>query len=142
MSDVHTSFVPSDPGAVILQAKRDLYFTTNGAHDSAPVLFMKKDELRVMRGARAHMPGYGYIEYDQDNFRFFLAADALKEQAGQGTATLDSLTTPTTAVYQRPHDKEAGHPPLFEHRTEITKIQPGVKIGGVEVNYEVPDSGI
>lgn len=61
---------------------------------------------------------------------------------GQGAATLDSLTTPTTAVYQRPHDKEAGRPPLFEHRTEITKIQPGVKIAGVEVEYEVPDSGI
>lgn len=60
---------------IIMQAKKDLYFLCAG---KPPVLYMEKGSLRVMYGKVAGRTGYSYIEFNDENFRFFFPLDMMK----------------------------------------------------------------
>lgn len=66
--------------AVILQAKKRLYWMPLDGTDGSPMPFRLKGDLLVMRGARMTRPGYHPIEYNDENFRFFVPVDMLRPE--------------------------------------------------------------
>lgn len=67
---------------VIMQAKKKLYFIPVDQNEP-PCPFMLKNDLRIMIGARATRRGYHPIEYNDENFRFFVPLDMCRPKLGE-----------------------------------------------------------
>lgn len=67
---------------VVMQAKKRLFWMPLDDTDGPPMPFRLKGDLLVMVGARTTRSGYHPIEYNDENFRFFVPIDMLKLNLG------------------------------------------------------------